>query len=193
MANKRDITKRPRRALSADERQQLFREFKLGIFALIALVVLVVALRDHGRSGKAGDRVRDEDTKSGAKLLKVVWKPRAARGERPEAPRRDERRRPEDRDRREPPRRVRPAPPSRPTYRNYVVKRGDRLWKIAEKYYGDGRLWRRIAKANPGINPNRLKRGAILRIPLRGSATALAGGPRLAGADRLLHSPTSVR
>lgn len=189
---KRDITKRPRRALSADERQQLFREFKLGIFALIALVVLVVALRDHGRSDEAKQRVRTKDTTSGTQPLRVVWKPRAARGKRPSgAPRREEPRRPETPGRREPERRVRPAPPlPRPAYRNYVVKRGDRLWKIAEKYYGNGRYWRRIAKANPGVNPRKLKRGTILRIPLRGSATALAGRPRLAGGDRLLHVPT---
>ena len=141
---KRDITKRPRRALSAEERQALFREFKLGIFALTALVVLVVALRWNGRGAERADaRAQDGEKKSGAKLLKIVWKPRAAGGERPsEAPRREEapepQRRPDSPGRPEPQRRRRSVPPPVPAYRNYVVKRGDTFWRIAQRQLGAG-------------------------------------------------------
>ncbi len=196
---KRDITKRPRRALSAEERQTLFREFKLGIFALTALVVLVVALRWNGRGAERADaRARNGEKKSGAKLLKIVWKPRAAGGERPsEAPRRDKAREPARRpDSPRPPRR-RSVPPPVPAYRSYVVKRGDTFWRIAQRQLGDGRRWPLIKKANPGINPKRLKRGTVLRIPLRNSSGApagrLAGAPAEEGGHRLLHSPTPLQ
>lgn len=33
----------------------------------------------------------------------------------------------------------------------YLVRAGDDLWSIAEQMLGDGRLWRRLADANPGL------------------------------------------
>lgn len=47
----------------------------------------------------------------------------------------------------------------------YVVQSGDDLWNIAEKVYGDGFQWERIAKANNIINPSSLKVGMKLRLP----------------------------
>jgi LysM repeat protein len=44
-------------------------------------------------------------------------------------------------------------PPSRPApapERTYVVKPNDNLWKIAQKFYDDGKYWKRIRDANPG-------------------------------------------
>jgi LysM repeat protein len=49
-----------------------------------------------------------------------------------------------------------------------VVQPGDDLWSLAERYYGDGRDWRKIAAANPTVltgGPDRLQIGWRLKIP----------------------------
>ncbi len=51
---------------------------------------------------------------------------------------------------------------------HHVVQAGDDLWTLAERYYGDGRDWRKIAIANPTLltgGPDRLQVGWRLRIP----------------------------
>ena len=53
---------------------------------------------------------------------------------------------------------------------SYTVAEGDTLGKIAEQFYGDPNLWRRIYDANRqaiGDNPDNLQIGATLRIPPR--------------------------
>ena len=49
----------------------------------------------------------------------------------------------------------------------HVVKKGESLWKIAEQYYGDGNLYKKIFEANQDIlsDPNLIKVGQKLRIP----------------------------
>lgn len=47
----------------------------------------------------------------------------------------------------------------------YVVSRGDTLSEIAKALYGRASDWRRIASANPGVDPSRLRVGTVLRIP----------------------------
>jgi nucleoid-associated protein YgaU len=49
----------------------------------------------------------------------------------------------------------------------HEVVKGDTLWKIAEKYYGDGNLYTNIFEANKDIlkDPNVIKIGQKLRIP----------------------------
>ncbi len=49
----------------------------------------------------------------------------------------------------------------------HEVIKGDTLWKIAEKYYGDGKLYKKIFEANTSIlkDPNKIKVGQKLRIP----------------------------
>jgi nucleoid-associated protein YgaU len=49
----------------------------------------------------------------------------------------------------------------------HEVTRGESLWKIAERYYGDGSLYPKIFEANRDVlkDPNRIKVGQRLRIP----------------------------
>ncbi len=49
----------------------------------------------------------------------------------------------------------------------HEVVKGDTLWKIAEKYYGDGNLYTNIFEANRDIlkDPNTIQVGQKLRIP----------------------------
>ena len=48
---------------------------------------------------------------------------------------------------------------------SYTVQRGDTLGKIAKRILGSSKRWREIARANPSINPNRLRVGDKLVIP----------------------------
>ena len=49
----------------------------------------------------------------------------------------------------------------------HEVVKGETLWKIAERYYGDGNLYMKIFEANRSIlkDPNMIKIGQKLRIP----------------------------
>jgi nucleoid-associated protein YgaU len=47
----------------------------------------------------------------------------------------------------------------------HVVKHGETLYSIARQSYGDGKKWRQIASANPGVSPTTLKVGQTLMIP----------------------------
>ena len=49
--------------------------------------------------------------------------------------------------------------------KSYTVKKGDTLWALAEKYYGDGSKWKIIAKANGVKDPKKLQIGTKLKIP----------------------------
>lgn len=59
-----------------------------------------------------------------------------------------------------------PAPaPTRQFPCHYVIQPGDTLITISRHFYGTGTRWRRIAEANPGLNPRRLKIGRRILIP----------------------------
>ena len=65
--------------------------------------------------------------------------------------------------------------------RRHVVEAGDDLWSLAERYYGDGREWRKIAAANPKVltgGPDRLQVGWRLKIPDLDEGVA-SGGDRV--------------
>jgi len=47
----------------------------------------------------------------------------------------------------------------------HVVKRGDTLWSIAQRYYGRGARWREIAGANGITDSKKLPIGLQLTIP----------------------------
>lgn len=53
-----------------------------------------------------------------------------------------------------------------PPFREIVARDGDTFQKIAERELGSARLWTSIARANPFKDPNRLKPGDRVRIPL---------------------------
>lgn len=47
----------------------------------------------------------------------------------------------------------------------YTVVKGDNLWNIAVREYGDGFVWTKIAKANNLTNPNIIHSGNVLKLP----------------------------
>lgn len=49
--------------------------------------------------------------------------------------------------------------------RTYTIKKGDTLWALAVRYYGNGNDWHKIASANHGIVPTKLKIGSTIVIP----------------------------
>lgn len=52
-----------------------------------------------------------------------------------------------------------------PTIKEYTVKPGDSLWKIAVSTYGSGYKWVDIARANSLTNPDIIHSGNVLRLP----------------------------
>lgn len=60
-----------------------------------------------------------------------------------------------------------PKPRPKKDNRSYTVKRGDTLWDLAQKYYGNPYKWTTIAQANENPDPRRLQIGRKLLIPFR--------------------------
>ncbi len=48
---------------------------------------------------------------------------------------------------------------------SYQVQKGDSLWSISVRSYGDGYKWVEIAKANSILNPNIIHTGNVLSLP----------------------------
>ena len=49
--------------------------------------------------------------------------------------------------------------------KTYKVKKGDTLFSIAKTQLGSGRDWQKIAAANPGLTPAKLKAGQQIAMP----------------------------
>ncbi|NLS05485.1 LysM peptidoglycan-binding domain-containing protein [Rhizobium sp. P32RR-XVIII] len=64
-----------------------------------------------------------------------------------------------------------PAPaepaPAAATPSTHVIASGDTLWDLAEQFYGDGALWKKISEANGNPNPHRLFVGKELQVPAK--------------------------
>ena len=48
---------------------------------------------------------------------------------------------------------------------SYTVQRGDTLWSIAQRTYGDGKRYHDIVAANPGLEPTKLRVGQSITLP----------------------------
>ena len=91
---------------------------------------------------------------------------------------------------------VKPASPAQV----YVVRAGDTLWSIAQRFYGNPLMWSHIYYANESQinNPNEIHEGQELTIPRTGTSSATnsvttsdaANAPRAAPAQA--SSPSSV-
>lgn len=58
-----------------------------------------------------------------------------------------------------------PSVPTTTTRKTYTIKKGDTLFSIAKANYGSGKEWQKIAAANPGLEPSKLKVGQQIVIP----------------------------
>ncbi|MEE2060837.1 LysM peptidoglycan-binding domain-containing protein [Rhodococcus artemisiae] len=58
-----------------------------------------------------------------------------------------------------------PAADPDPAPRVHTVASGDTLWAIAERFYGDGNQYRRIADASGIPDPDLIRPGQVLTIP----------------------------
>lgn len=52
-----------------------------------------------------------------------------------------------------------------PTVKEYTLLEGEGLWQAAEKVYGDGNMWTKIAEANNITNPDAVYPGMKLKMP----------------------------
>ena len=57
-----------------------------------------------------------------------------------------------------------PGPAPKPGA-TYTLVKDDTFWSVAQAAYGDGSLWTKIKQANPGVDPNDLKVGQVIKIP----------------------------
>ncbi len=51
--------------------------------------------------------------------------------------------------------------------RFYRLKAGDTFWGIAKRELGNPQRWREIKSLNPDVNPNALRIGQTIRIPVK--------------------------
>ena len=60
-----------------------------------------------------------------------------------------------------------PPPAEKKEADSYTVSKGDTLWSISKKFYGQGEKWQLILEANKDKipDPNKLKAGMVISIP----------------------------
>lgn len=66
------------------------------------------------------------------------------------------------------------TPVATPGATSYTIKPGDTFSTIAGDIYKDTRKWTAIAKANPGVDPARLKVGQVIKVPTDGAVARQA-------------------
>lgn len=77
---------------------------------------------------------------------------------------------------------------------NYVVKKGDTLWKISQKAWGFGKMYKIIADENGLKNPNKIYPGQKLVIPdvekidVRATNRAPFGAKAVMGSEKILET-----
>jgi 5'-nucleotidase len=49
--------------------------------------------------------------------------------------------------------------------KSHKVQKGETLYSIAKATYGDGKMWKKIVAANPGVSASKLKVGQVLTMP----------------------------
>ena len=49
--------------------------------------------------------------------------------------------------------------------KKHTVRHGETLFSIARSIYGDGKAWKKIVSANPGLTPAKLRVGQVLAMP----------------------------
>jgi len=74
---------------------------------------------------------------------------------------------------REPPTRAEP-PLAASGPRRYTIKHGDTFWSIARAEYGNAAYFNAIQRANPGIDPGRIKAGDSIILPDKNEVVAPA-------------------
>ncbi|MFG0298748.1 MAG: LysM peptidoglycan-binding domain-containing protein [Phycisphaerales bacterium JB047] len=52
-----------------------------------------------------------------------------------------------------------------PEFIEHIVRDNETMQSIAKEYFGSGENWRTIARANPFVDPQKLKAGMSIRIP----------------------------
>lgn len=77
---------------------------------------------------------------------------------------------------------------SHATAGTHVVRQGETLSSIAADTYGSAVYWSHIARANPSVNPRRLKVGTVLTLP--DASVVTAGAHSAAAASAVSLDPT---
>jgi nucleoid-associated protein YgaU len=65
-------------------------------------------------------------------------------------------------------------PPAATGPRRYTIKHGDTYWSIAKAEYGNSAYWSHIQRANPTIDPGRIKAGDSIILPDKNEVVAPA-------------------
>jgi hypothetical protein len=154
--------------------ERVFREFKLGVFTMFVITMLLVTLFwDERRPELEPGRIQNPEIRpvDEPSFLEQLVRFITGRGE-PEAPRTAASDPAEQPAPHVPTNIQQPAPvapPSAVEFRRYTVQRGDTLYSIARRVYRDGTKWRSILEANPdlGGSAERLGAGMTILIPVR--------------------------
>jgi len=154
--------------------ERVFREFKLGVFTMFVITLLLVTLfYDDQKPEMPETRVQEAEQPAEDSLFRqaLAWIRGGQEEARPTAPREDrraqlpgQRRAERTRLRRDV---VRPKP--RVKWKKYTVRRGDTLYSIARKIYRDGTKWKLILENNSDKlgKPEDLAEGMELRISMK--------------------------